>query len=229
MLQKQRRQISEYMPVILVLGALQFFVCEFLVAGSWRGDYSYSQNFISDLGVPYCGNADRPCSTSSVLLTISLVVLGVALVAAAVWVRLAAPTPPVGSMFLAVAGVGSGIAGVAHSNTNWPLHSLGATLFMIFGSCAVLTVGLSGCVLRRNVVSMLTAPLGLLGLIGYFCYVNNWQLGLGPGGIERVSAYSVIIGFVCAVAMVSRSRRTLDRQAAADPAPVRHRSSRQPA
>jgi hypothetical membrane protein len=207
MLQKERR-IADYLPVILAVSALQFFLCEFLVAGSWRGAYSYTQNFISDLGVPYCGpHGNTPCSTSSVLLTVSFIVVGGSLLVAALWIRAAASTPPVASVFMGIAGIGAVIVGVVHSNANWPLHSLGASLLLIFGSCAALTVGLSGSLLRGNLVSLLTAPLGFLGLVGYFCYVNNWHLGLGPGGIERVSAYAVIAGFVAAVSLVSQSRR----------------------
>lgn len=207
MLRKKPR-ISEHLPLILALSALQFFIFEFLVAGSWRGNYSYTRNFISDLGVPYCGaHGDIPCSASSELITLSFLILGGAFLVGALWMR-SATIPLVASVFTAIPGIGAFIVGLVHSNANWPLHSLGASLFLIFGSCAALTVGLSGGAMRRNIGSFLTAPLGLLGLVGYFCYVNSWQLGLGPGGIERLSAYSVIVGFVCAVAMVNASRHS---------------------
>ncbi|MBV8928021.1 MAG: DUF998 domain-containing protein [Mycobacteriaceae bacterium] len=196
-------------------GALQFFVFEFLVAGSWRGEYSYTDNFISDLGVPYCGShGNAPCSASSVLITMSFVVMGVSFLAAAIWMRAgmrAATAPLVGSLFMGIAAAGAVVVGLVHSNVNWPLHSLGSSLFLIFGSCSLLTVGLSHNVAPRDVASFLTAPLGLLGLVAFFCYVNSWQLGLGPGGIERVSAYSVIVGFACGVSVVGRSRFARDR------------------
>jgi hypothetical membrane protein len=205
---RKKPDFGAHLPAILIVSALQFFVCEFLVAGSWRGNYSYTQNFISDLGVPYCGlHGDAPCSSSSVLMAASLVVFAAALLIAAQWIGHVAAMPAVASVFLVLMAIGAALVGLVRSNVNWPLHSLGASLFLIFGGCALLTIGLCRAVFRRNAASMITAPLGLLGLAGYFCYVNSWQLGLGPGGIERVSAYSVFVGFVAAVAMVSSSQR----------------------
>lgn len=200
-------ELLEQLPTILVAAALQFFVCEFLVAGSWRGQYSYTQNFISDLGVPFCGpHGDLPCSTSSVLINASLLVVAAALFVAARWIVRTASTPVVGPVFLSLAATGALIVALVHSNVNWPLHSLGANLFLIFGGCALLTFGLSDAVHRRTTASVLTAAFGALALAGYFCYDNSWQFGLGPGGIERVSAYSVILGFTSLIALMSASR-----------------------
>jgi hypothetical membrane protein len=207
-----------HLPGILIAGALQFFMCEFLVAGSWRGYYSYSHNFISDLGVPYCGqHGDMPCSSSAVLMNISLFVFAAALLVGAWWIDRSAPLPRVGVLFLALAAAGAVLVGLIHANTNWALHSMGASMLLIFGGCAALTYGLSDGIRHRNVASVVSAPLGVLALAGYFCYDNSWQLGLGPGGIERVSAYSVILGFVFTVAMISSSRRTVPGRTAPNP------------
>jgi len=205
-----KRPDIPYLPVILVAGALQFFVCEFLVAGSWRGNYSYTHNFISDLGVPYCGeHGDMPCSSSAVVMNVSIVVFAAALLVGAWWIDRNAPLPRVGVLFLALASAGALIVGLIHANTNWTLHSTGASLLLIFGGCAPLTYGLTDGFRHRKVASALSALLGGIAVAGYFCYDNSWQLGLGPGGIERVSAYSVVLGFVVTITTISGSRRAV--------------------
>ncbi|MCV7423760.1 family 16 glycosylhydrolase [Mycobacterium yunnanensis] len=187
--------------------ALQFFVCEFVVAATWDGNYSYSRNFISDLGLPYCGPTGlAPCGSSALLINISFVVLGCALAAAAVWEQPTGSARLIGATFLLLAGVGAVIVGLVTSKANWPLHSLGATLFLIFGSCAALAGGLSTFTDIRRRLPALAAAFAFLGFIGYFAYSNKWQLGLGPGGVERLSAYAVILGFVCSVHLVASSR-----------------------
>jgi hypothetical membrane protein len=212
---RAKNTMTERVPRILIVAALQYFLCEFLVAGSWRGNYSYRDNFISDLGVPYCGlHGTEPCSTSSVLMTLSFITFGAAFLVAAGWAH-PALTPPVDAFFLTAAGIGAVVVGLVPSNANWPVHSLAASLFLIFGSCSALTIGFSSARIsgtisgttRWNKVSVLAAALGFAGLIGYFSYANSWYLGLGPGGIERVSAYSALLGFVCTMVLVNQDRQ----------------------
>jgi beta-glucanase (GH16 family)/hypothetical membrane protein len=194
------------LPLLLIAAALQFFVVEYLVSGSWHGDYSYAQNFISDLGLPYCGpTGSAPCSTSSALMNVSFVVLGCALLLAAESVNPMGTTPSVGRVFMAMAGIGGVVVGMVPSNSDWPLHSFGASLVMIFGGLSALTVGLL-TVRRRRRVAIPTAVLGVIALAGYVCYVQSWQFGLGPGGIERVSAYAVILGFVGSMVLATQRR-----------------------
>lgn len=229
-----KRRWSERLPQVLMWASLQFFLCEFLVAGSWRGDYSYTRNLISDLGVPYCGSqGTEPCSTSWALMNVSFVLVGVALVVAAVWVR--RPTqPPAGAVFLGASGVGAVLVGLVPSNANWPVHSLGASLFFLFGGCFAITIGLSSTGARPSngsfaapahpVAPWLATLSGFVAVAGYFCFANNWHLGLGAGGMERVSAYSVVLGFVCIMARKKATRRSI-QPATTYPGVARHRAA----
>jgi hypothetical membrane protein len=70
----------------LVLGALVFAISETVVAGAWRTPgYSYSGNYISDLGNPQCGPYDGRvvCSPLHTLMNSAFIVQGVLLGAAA--------------------------------------------------------------------------------------------------------------------------------------------------
>jgi beta-glucanase (GH16 family)/hypothetical membrane protein len=228
-----KRSRTERLPQVLIWAVLQLFVCEFLVTGSWRGDYSYSHNLISDLGVPYCGSqGTEPCSTSWALMNGSIVLVGVALLVAAVWVR--RPSQPrAGTVFLAASGIGAVVVGLVPSNSSWPFHALGASLFFLFGGCFAITIGLSIPVARptKGSFASLTYPVapwlatlfGFIAVAGYFCYTNSWDLGLGPGGMERVSAYAVVLGFISIMLREKRTRRAI-RNVEAVPAVARHRA-----
>ncbi|MDV7083433.1 DUF998 domain-containing protein [Rhodococcus sp. IEGM 248] len=199
-------ETSKRTPLYLTVAVLQLFVVEFLVAGTWRGHYSYSANFISDLGVPFCGtDGNAPCSKTSLLMDASFVVTGLAyMVAAVLWHRIERVLPPAPVVFLVVAGIGGVVVGLAPSNTHWELHSLGATLFLIFGSLFTLTTALTVRPRISGPATYLALALGVLGLVGYFCFTYSWDLGLGVGGIERVAAYSAILGFVVCVHLVTQ-------------------------
>ena len=229
-----KKSRAERLPQILIWAVLQFLVCEFLVTGSWRGDYSYGRNMISDLGVPYCGpQGTEPCSTSWALMNGSMILVGLAFVVAAVWVRRTSQ-PLAGAVFLAVSGIGAVLVGSVPSNSHWPVHSLGASLFLLFGGCFAITIGLSSIGSRptRGSFASLTYPVapwlaalfGFTAVAGYFCYTNNWDLGLGSGGMERVSAYSVLLGFVCIMWREKQIRRAT-RSVRTGPAASRYRAA----
>ncbi len=202
-----RLRTAERIPLYLSLAAFQFFVCEFLVAGSWRGTYSYSDNFISDLGVPYCGaQGTIPCSQSAVVMNASFVVLGMAIVVGAAWAYANKLGPAIAWLFLVVAGIGMVVAGIARSNTLWEAHSLGASLFFIFGGVSALTIGVSVWPETTSRARYAVIAFGVAALVAYFCYTYKWNLGLGTGGIERASAYSAILGYVSSVYLLNQLR-----------------------
>ncbi len=226
-----KKSWTERLPQVFIWGALQFFLCEFLVAGSWRGDYSYNRNLISDLGVPYCGSqGTTPCSTSWALMDVSMVLVGISFVAAAVWVRRLSQ-PMTGAIFLGASGVGAVVVGLVPSNANWEVHSLGASVFLLFGGCFAIRTGLRNAEARptkgslavrtHRVVPRLAMLSGIVATAGYFCYMNNWHFGVGPGGMERVSAYAVVLGFVCIMSLQKAPRRAI-RSATTNPGVGRH-------
>lgn len=197
--------LRRYAPWIWMGAAVQVLIVEFLVAGSWRGNYSYSYNFISDLGVPFCGpqGAD-PCSSTAVLLNGSFLVVAAAYISMAILWRHRLRPYPLASAFAVVAGAGIAIVGLVPSNSIWALHSLGATLFFVFGSLFTLlccTAGVRAGIRGAGIAGQVIA---VVGLAGFFSYTYSWDLGLGTGGIERVAAYGALLGFVLTVYVLDR-------------------------
>lgn len=72
----------------LIIAAVQYVVAEAVTASAWANpQYSYSNNFISDLGVPSCGGVLQGrtiCSPLYAVMNIGFVVQGVLFVVAAV-------------------------------------------------------------------------------------------------------------------------------------------------
>ncbi|WP_072688121.1 DUF998 domain-containing protein [Rhodococcus marinonascens] len=199
-------ETSNRTSVSLTLAVLQFFVIEFLVAGTWRGQYSYSANSISDLGVPFCGaDGNEPCSATSLIIDAAFVTVGIAFVVAALlWYRAYRLHPLVPSVFLLVAGIGGVVVGLTPANTHWDVHSLGVTLFVLFGSLFTLTAAFHVQPQMSGPAPYVALALGVLGLVGYISLTHSWDLGLGTGGIERVGAYSILLGFIVCVHLMTQ-------------------------
>ena len=123
----------------LVLGALVYAISETIVAGAWRAPgYSYSANYISDLGNPQCGPYDGRlvCSPLHTLMNSAFIAQGV-LLGAATWLVGRTLTGRSRGILLGVGAlttVGFVLTGAVHSSSEstaqgilW-LHYLGATL-----------------------------------------------------------------------------------------------------
>ncbi|WP_158607906.1 hypothetical protein [Nocardia panacis] len=181
------------------MAALQVFVVEFLVAGSWHGHYGYAADALGELGVPFCGeHGDESCTATAYLMNISFALLGAAFVfgAARQWSRTRAISWPA---CYAAAGVGMMLAALAHVDRHWQAHTLGIATFCAcanFATLGTVTDDLRLGVTRRALAGLLS----LLGLTAFLLSVSGWTLGLGHGGIERVACYAGILGFVLTIA-----------------------------
>ncbi|MDI9927135.1 MULTISPECIES: DUF998 domain-containing protein [unclassified Rhodococcus (in: high G+C Gram-positive bacteria)] len=177
------------------LSVVQFVLVEYIVSATWRGLYSYRNNYISELGVPFCGpTGNWPCSQLYVLLNASMVLFGVAIAAVgASWYIVRRIDGRAASFFL-VAGAGATTAGVINQGVNYPIHSFGATAFFIFGNFGLVVAG-GHRSLPRGIRIVVTA-LGAVGLAGYFAYMSGHEFGLGIGSMERIATYALLVGIV---------------------------------
>ncbi|MFY2788779.1 DUF998 domain-containing protein [Rhodococcus sp. KRD162] len=197
------------------LSVVQFLLVEYIVSATWRGLYSYRNNYISELGIPFCGPAgDWPCSRLYVLLNASMVLFGLAIAAmAASWYVVRRIDGRAASFFL-VAGAGAITAGVINQGIDYPIHSFGATAFFVFGNFGLVVAG--GHRSLRSGIRVVVTALGAVGLVGYFAYMSGHEFGLGIGSMERIATYALLLGVV--VLSVSqfnatRAPKTLDERA----------------
>jgi hypothetical membrane protein len=189
-------------PVLWLL-TVQYFVVQVVVAGASSDPYSWSENTISDLGNTACGRyGGRPvCSPLHLLMDASFVMLGLTMSAGAVLIRRqltagipirgrigAGRTATVGFAFVGLAGAGTVVVGLFPENTISGLHVAGAALPFVFGNTGVLVLG----VVLRDLPAGLrgsTLAAGAVGLVGLPLFLSHAYLGLGSGGMERITAY----------------------------------------
>jgi hypothetical membrane protein len=178
---------------VLWLASAQYFIVQVVVAGASTVGYSWSENTISDLGNTRCGVASgRPvCSPLHLLMNMSFAVLGLTMLAGAVLIARGLPgrsrTATAGFACLGLAGVGTVVVGLYPENTVAGLHAGGAALPFVLGNVGVL---LLGAVLRLPPwLRAATLSAGVVGLVGLALFLSHTYLGLGIGGMERVTAY----------------------------------------
>ncbi len=189
------------------IAVVQLLVVEFIVSATWRGLYSYRTNFVSELGVAFCGpTGNWPCSKLYPLMNISIALVGVALIVAATAWLVIGVLDVRGGVLLYVAGLGAVMAGMFNQGLNYDVHSFGATLLFVVGSLGLIVAG--GHRSLRRTISITVTALGGVGLTASLLFIGGHSFGIGIGGIERVVVYSILIGIVVlAVAHRSTARR----------------------
>lgn len=184
-----------------IVGVVQFFVIHGIAESAWARPYSWARNNISDLGNAHCAMQSEPelryiCSPEHSLMNASFVTLGALLVGGAaliggvLWCR--GPAAAVARLFLAGAGVGFVLAGLAPADVNENQHVLGALLIMATGNIGLLMAGFG---LAEHVPAPLrwsTSLLGVTAITALGLFLSHHYLGLGMGGMERVAALPLL-------------------------------------
>jgi hypothetical membrane protein len=167
------------------LGCAQF-VIGLLVAESLYPGYSVSRNTISDLGAT-CLSSCIIIQPSSVIFNSSVFLLGALLVVGAVYAYRGLGRMLVPSLLL-ITGLGAMGVGVFTESAG-ALHDL--VSLIVFGGGGVTAVASTRMV--RAPLSYFSLALGTLTLCSLALYIYGAYMGLGPGGMERMIAYPVLI------------------------------------
>jgi hypothetical membrane protein len=180
---------------------LQYFAGEAASIMGWRGRYSLSDNYISDLGAVGCsraagfdGQTGAICSPLHAVMNTSFVLQGLLIVAGALCVGPMFPTGRLwaGALWLAgVSGLGVFVVGLAPEDMMASIHYLGAVDNLFCCNAAMVLMGVAMLRWRRETKLMgaLTLCAGLVGLFGFALLGAHAYLGLGVGGMERITAY----------------------------------------
>lgn len=205
---------------------MQYFIAEFIAANAWTATaYSWSRNYISDLGVPECldaGQLDRTvCSplygvmnagfiTQAVIVTIVTICL--IHIVPKHWRYPVAFIAAVYCIGLLLVGLfpGSVAENLGGDDMRMAMHGIGALMAILGGNILVITTALS---LRTKfpdyaIVSLL---LGIIGLLASLMFAAQIDFGFGIGTIERVAVdpiviWTVLTGAVILAAIFGRSR-----------------------
>jgi len=198
---------ARYGGVLLLVGVVGFLAGMAVAEIGYGPSYSLSQNLLSDLGVTSCGMIDSTgryaCSPWFIAFDAATVVLGLLVIYAAVWILRAffpGTLRTAGLGLLAVNGVGLIVAGTTPENVNYSIHSAFALLAFACGALALATLGLA----MRGTdhwsgFEPYTVASGVVSAVALFLFVAGADLGLGPGGMERllvapILLWSVVVG-----------------------------------
>jgi hypothetical membrane protein len=105
-------------------------------------------------------------------------------------------------LLFVAAGAGVILVGLYPENENAASHLIGAGVNFVAGNAALILFGLAiPPSLRRPWLPPFSMLAGVAGLIATILIASHRDLGLGPGTIERVAAYTtaswqVVAGFV---------------------------------
>jgi len=186
--------------VALFLGAVQFSICLVLseiyysaygplnvsASGNATGyAYSVSQNYISDLGA-LCRSA---CTAvpSAYLFDGSIIILGLSIIVGAYFLQRAYNWRPA-TILIAIAGIGAVGVGFFPETTGIWHHIFSLITFLFTGLAAIVAARF-----QRKPMFYFSIILGLLTLAALFLYIGSEYAGLGPGGMERMIVYPVLV------------------------------------
>lgn len=166
---------------------LQYFVAEALAAAGWGGSYSFSRNYISDLGAVTCDAAAGVCSPLHALMNASFVLQSALIVAGALLVRAAFPAARLsrtGLTLAGAAGLGVFVVGLAPEDFAPGPHYAGAVENFLFCNVGMILLGLALMRSRdARTVGLVSLAAGAIGLVGLGCLAVKSYFGLGVGVI----------------------------------------------
>lgn len=177
---------------IVWMTSVQYFVVQLIVAAAWTSNYSLAANTISDLGNTACGlYAGRIiCSPLHSLMNASFITLGATMAIGSALIYhgfMRTKSSAIGFSLMAIAALGTIIVGLAPENSVGTFHQFGAALAFLVGNLGITILGfvleLPKTLRQYSILS------GFLALIALALFKSGIFLGLGVGGMERLTAY----------------------------------------
>jgi len=179
--------------------SLQYFITQLVVAHDWVKPYSWMQNTISDLGNSVCGpyGSRFVCSPLHNWMDASFIVLGLSMVIGAALIYQEfreSRGSAIGFGCMAAAGLGTVLVGLFPENTVSSLHIIGAALPFLVGNLGLVVLGATLSLPRS--LRYYTILSGAVPLVALVLLLSGTYLGLGIGGIERITAYPQTIWLI---------------------------------
>jgi hypothetical membrane protein len=175
--------------ISIFVGAVQFSLA-MILAEIYFPNYNVSTNYISDLGAFCQGSSTTGCvihQPTSTIFNTSIVLLGLSILVGAYFLQRAFHYKAA-TVMIALSGVGALGVGLFPETTGiW--HSIFSLIVFLFAGLAALVTAR----FQRKPMFYFSIILGLLTLVALVLYIGGDYLGLGPGGMERMVVYPVLV------------------------------------
>lgn len=147
--------------------------------------YSVSNNFVSDLGA----NCRTTCTAvpSAYIFDTSIVILGILILVGAYFLQRAFQWKPA-TVMIAFAGIGAMGVGLFPETTGI-FHSIFSLIVFLFAGLSALVTAR----FQRKPMFYFSIILGVVTLFALVLYIGGEYVGLGPGGMERMVVYPVLV------------------------------------
>ena len=173
--------------IAIFVGAVQFSI-GLILAEIYYPLYDVSTNYVSDLGAtcPTLQTCVIKQPTSTIFNT-SIIILGLLILVGAYFLQRAFRWKPATTM-IALAGIGALGVGLFPETTGiW--HSIFSLIVFLFAGLGALVTAR----FQRKPMFYFSIILGLFTLVALVLYMGSAYLGLGPGGMERMVVYPVLV------------------------------------
>lgn len=171
--------------VAIFVGVAQFAFF-LMIAEAYYPGYSISQNYISDLGAT-CNVTCRFIQPTSMIFNSSIIILGIVVLIASYLLRRGFGAVLLPAL-LAISGLGMIGVGI--------FTEAAGVLHVIFSFLTFLFIGMTAIAayrFQKRPMSYFSVLVGIVTLLALFMFSNGIYLGLGPGGMERVIVYPVML------------------------------------
>lgn len=188
--------------------SVQYFLIQILATLSFKNNYSLIHNTISDLGNTTCGvyGGRFVCSPLHNLMNVSFIVLGIFMATGSLLIYQEfkeSRATLIGFSFMAAAGVGTVMVGLFPENTILALHLIGALLPFLVGNLGIVVLGFTLNIPKS--LRVYTLATGYISLIALLFLLTHAYLGIGIGGMERITAYPQTIWLIVFGVYISKN------------------------
>jgi hypothetical membrane protein len=180
--------------IIFFIGTTQL-IFGLIIAEVYYPGYDISKNYISDLGI----------GPSAIIFNVSIFLLGLFIILGTYFLYKVLNNR-IFTVMLILIGIGCMGVGIFTDDVQ-PIHSIAAIIIFLFsGFAAIFSYKLLK--IRFKLINII---LGVIALSALVLFITNQYLWLGPGGMERMIVYPILIWtYIVSYYLISNPKKLLN-------------------
>ncbi len=180
--------------IIFFIGITQL-IFGVTIAEVYYPGYNISQNYISDLGI----------GPSAIIFNVSVFLLGLFIIFGTYFLYKVLKNKFFNVMLILI-GIGCMGVGIFTDDVQ-PIHSIAAIIIFLFGGFAAIF----SYKLLKIRFKLINIILGIIALSALVLFITNQYLWLGPGGMERMIVYPILIWtYIVSYYLISHPEKLLN-------------------